>query len=92
MASPEEFSLVVGKLGIGDDGTIVVYDMPNQHMGLVAWALRNGRARGDPSPRSRQIIPRRFSMRNQSMQFIARSAMPKVRLGKKAIIRVEVLA
>ena len=39
MASPEEFSLVVGKLGIGNDGTIVVYDMPNQHMGLVAWAF-----------------------------------------------------
>lgn len=39
MASPEEFSCVAGKLGIGNDGTIVVYDMPNQHMGLVAWAF-----------------------------------------------------
>jgi len=39
MASPEEFSLVAGKLGIGNHGTIVVYDMPNQHMGLVAWAF-----------------------------------------------------
>jgi thiosulfate/3-mercaptopyruvate sulfurtransferase len=39
MASPEEFSLVAGKLGIVNDGTIVVYDMPNQHMGLVAWAF-----------------------------------------------------
>jgi hypothetical protein len=39
MASPEEFSLVAGKLGIGNDGTIVVYDMPNQHMWLVAWAF-----------------------------------------------------
>jgi 3-mercaptopyruvate sulfurtransferase SseA len=77
MASPEEFSLVAGKLSIGNGGTIIVYDIPNQHMGVVAWALRNGRARGDPSPRSRQIIPRRFSMRNQSMQFIARSAMPR---------------
>lgn len=39
MASPEEFSGVVGKLGIGNDGTIVVYDTPNQYMGLVAWAF-----------------------------------------------------
>jgi thiosulfate/3-mercaptopyruvate sulfurtransferase len=39
MASPEEFSLVVGKLGIGHTGTIIVYDIPNQHMGLVAWAF-----------------------------------------------------
>jgi thiosulfate/3-mercaptopyruvate sulfurtransferase len=39
MASPEEFSLVAGKLGIGNHGTIVVYDIPNQHMGLVAWAF-----------------------------------------------------
>jgi len=39
MASPEEFSLVAGKLGIGNGGTIIVYDIPNQHMGLVAWAL-----------------------------------------------------
>ena len=40
MASAEEFSSVAGKLGIGDGGTIVVYDIPNQHMGLVAWAFR----------------------------------------------------
>ncbi len=39
MASPEEFSLVAGGLGIGNGGTIVVYDIPNQHMGLVAWAF-----------------------------------------------------
>jgi len=39
MASPEEFSLVAGKLGIGIGGTIIVYDIPNQHMGLVAWAF-----------------------------------------------------
>ncbi len=39
MASPDEFSLVAGKLGIGNHGTIVVYDIPNQHMGLVAWAF-----------------------------------------------------
>ena len=39
MASPEEFSLVAGKLGIGNGGTIIVYDIPNQHMGLVAWAF-----------------------------------------------------
>ena len=39
MASPEEFSSVAGKLGIGNGGTIIVYDMPNQHMGLVAWAF-----------------------------------------------------
>src|SRR6266545_6111109 len=38
MASPEEFGLVAGNLGIGNGGTIIVYDMPNQHMGLVAWA------------------------------------------------------
>ncbi len=39
MASPEEFGLVAGNLGIGNGGTIIVYDMPNQHMGLVAWAF-----------------------------------------------------
>jgi thiosulfate/3-mercaptopyruvate sulfurtransferase len=39
VASPEEFGLVAGKLGIGNNGTIIVYDFPNQHMGLVAWAF-----------------------------------------------------
>lgn len=39
MASPDEFSLVAGKLGIGNHGAIVVYDIPNQHMGLVAFAF-----------------------------------------------------
>jgi thiosulfate/3-mercaptopyruvate sulfurtransferase len=39
MASPDEFALVAGKLGIGNDGTIVVYDTPNQYMGLVGWAF-----------------------------------------------------
>ena len=39
MASPEEFSSVAGKLGVPNDATIVVYEMPNQHMGLVAWAF-----------------------------------------------------
>jgi thiosulfate/3-mercaptopyruvate sulfurtransferase len=39
MASAEEFGGVAGKLGIGNDATIVVYDIPNQHMGLVAWAF-----------------------------------------------------
>ena len=39
MASPEEFGAVAGKLGIGNSGTIVVYDIPNQHMGLVARAF-----------------------------------------------------
>jgi thiosulfate/3-mercaptopyruvate sulfurtransferase len=39
MASPEEFGLVAGKIGIGNGGTIIVYDIPNQHMGLVAWAF-----------------------------------------------------
>jgi thiosulfate/3-mercaptopyruvate sulfurtransferase len=39
MASPEEFSSVAGELGIGNGGTIIVYDIPNQHMGLVAWAF-----------------------------------------------------
>lgn len=39
MASLGEFSLVAGKLGIGNGGTIIVYDIPNQHMGLVAWAF-----------------------------------------------------
>jgi thiosulfate/3-mercaptopyruvate sulfurtransferase len=39
MASPEEFGSVAGKLGIGNGGTIIVYDIPNQHMGLVAWAF-----------------------------------------------------
>lgn len=39
IAHPEEFSSVAGKLGIGNGGTIIVYDIPNQHMGLVAWAF-----------------------------------------------------
>jgi thiosulfate/3-mercaptopyruvate sulfurtransferase len=39
MASPEEFSSVAGRLGISNSGTIIVYDIPNQHMGLVAWAF-----------------------------------------------------
>jgi thiosulfate/3-mercaptopyruvate sulfurtransferase len=39
IAHPDEFALVAGKLGIGNDGTIVVYDTPNQYMGLVAWAF-----------------------------------------------------
>ena len=39
MASAEEFSSVAGKLGISNGGTIIVYDIPNQHMGLVAWAF-----------------------------------------------------
>jgi len=39
MASPDEFSLGAGKLGIGNHGTIVVYDIPNQHMGLIAFAF-----------------------------------------------------
>jgi thiosulfate/3-mercaptopyruvate sulfurtransferase len=39
MASPEEFTGVAGNLGIGHHGTIVVYDTPNQYMGLVAWAF-----------------------------------------------------
>jgi thiosulfate/3-mercaptopyruvate sulfurtransferase len=39
MASPEEFSLIAGRLGIRNGGTIIVYDIPNQHMGLVAWAF-----------------------------------------------------
>ena len=39
MASPEDFSSVAGELGIGNGATIVVYDIPNQHMGLVAWAF-----------------------------------------------------
>jgi thiosulfate/3-mercaptopyruvate sulfurtransferase len=39
MASAEEFSAVAGKLGIGNSDTIIVYDTPNQHMGLVAWAF-----------------------------------------------------
>lgn len=39
MASPEEFGSVAGKLGISTSGTIIVYDIPNQHMGLVAWTF-----------------------------------------------------
>lgn len=39
MAGPEEFNSVASKLGISNDGTIIVYDIPNQHMGLVAWAF-----------------------------------------------------
>ena len=39
MASAEEFSSVAGKLGISNRGTIIVYDIPNQHMGLVARAF-----------------------------------------------------
>ena len=41
MANPEEFSGVANRLGIGNHGTIVVYNTPNQYMGLVdiPWAL-----------------------------------------------------
>ena len=39
MASPEDFGGVASKLGIGNGGTIIAYDNPNQHMGLVAWAF-----------------------------------------------------
>jgi len=39
MASAEQFMSVAGKLGISNGGTIIVYDIPNQHMGLVAWAF-----------------------------------------------------
>jgi thiosulfate/3-mercaptopyruvate sulfurtransferase len=39
MAPPEEFARIVGGLGIGNEHTVVVYDTPNQRMGMVAWAF-----------------------------------------------------
>ena len=39
MASPEESASIVGNLGISNDMTVVVYDVPGQLMGMVAWAF-----------------------------------------------------
>ena len=39
MGSPKDFARFVGGLGISNDTTVVVYDTPNQRMGLVAWAF-----------------------------------------------------
>ena len=39
MASPEEFAVLAGSLGVGNDTTVVVYDAPGQLMGMVAWSF-----------------------------------------------------
>ena len=39
MASSEVFATLVGGLGIGNKSTVVVYDTPDQRMGMVAWAF-----------------------------------------------------
>jgi thiosulfate/3-mercaptopyruvate sulfurtransferase len=39
MGSPEDFARFAGGLGISNDTTVVVYDTPNQRMGIVAWAF-----------------------------------------------------
>ena len=39
MGSPEDFARFVGGLGIDNETTVIVYDTPNQRMGLVAWAF-----------------------------------------------------
>src|SRR5690348_8696113 len=39
MAPPEEFARTVGRLGIGNEYTVVVDDTPNQRMGMVVWAF-----------------------------------------------------
>ena len=53
MASPEEFASIAGKLGIGNGGTIIVYDIPNQHMGLVALGVSLLRTSGRALARRR---------------------------------------
>jgi len=39
MADPAQFAEVAGKLGVGDDTAVVVYDAPSQMMGMVAWSF-----------------------------------------------------
>lgn len=39
IGSPEEFALLVGGLGIGNDSVVVIYDTPSQRMGMVAWTF-----------------------------------------------------
>jgi thiosulfate/3-mercaptopyruvate sulfurtransferase len=39
MASPDEFAILAGNLGISNDTTVVVYDAPSQIMGTAAWAF-----------------------------------------------------
>jgi thiosulfate/3-mercaptopyruvate sulfurtransferase len=39
MGSPAEFARVAGGLGIDNDTTVIVYDTPNQRMGMVAWTF-----------------------------------------------------
>lgn len=39
MGPPEEFARLVGRLGIDNDTTVVVYDTPSQRMGMVAWTF-----------------------------------------------------
>ncbi len=39
MGSPEEFARIAGGLGIDNDTTVIVYDTPNQRMGMVAWTF-----------------------------------------------------
>jgi thiosulfate/3-mercaptopyruvate sulfurtransferase len=39
MGPPEEFARRVSGLGIDNDTTVIVYDTPNQRMGMVAWTF-----------------------------------------------------
>ena len=39
MGSPDEFSELAGKLGIGNETPVIVYDAPAAAMGMVAWAF-----------------------------------------------------
>jgi thiosulfate/3-mercaptopyruvate sulfurtransferase len=39
MGAPEQFAQLAGGLGIANDTTVVVYDVPMQRMGMVAWTF-----------------------------------------------------
>jgi thiosulfate/3-mercaptopyruvate sulfurtransferase len=39
MADPQEFARIAGRFGIDNDMTVVVYDVPQQRMGMVAWTF-----------------------------------------------------
>jgi thiosulfate/3-mercaptopyruvate sulfurtransferase len=39
MGDPAELAELAGRLGIGDDTEVVVYDAPGPQMGMFAWAL-----------------------------------------------------
>jgi thiosulfate/3-mercaptopyruvate sulfurtransferase len=39
MVGPDEFAAIMGKLGISNDTTVVVYDAPGAAMGMLAWSL-----------------------------------------------------